>query len=75
MVLVDGLDGFLASSTQRKAAIGNAGALIASRALGFMVVIFAFGLGFAEFAGADLNRVALPGANSVQGEAILEQVE
>lgn len=98
MVLVDGFDGFLASSTQRQAAIGNARAFIASRALGVMVVIFAFGLGFSELAGIDLNRVALPigcslfaavlgvriwarslgstlEANTVQVEAILEQVE
>jgi high-affinity nickel-transport protein len=60
MVLVDGLDGLLASSTQRQAAIGNARAQIASRALGLIVVIFAFGLGVAELAGVDLNRVALP---------------
>jgi len=60
MVLVDGLDGVLASSTQRRAATGNPRALTASRALGMLVVIFAFGLGGAELIGVDLSRVALP---------------
>jgi predicted acyltransferase len=48
MVLVDGLDGYLAGSTQRLAAVGQTRAKAASRALGIIVVIFAFGLGGAE---------------------------
>jgi nickel/cobalt transporter (NiCoT) family protein len=57
MVLVDGLDGYLAGSTQRLAAIGQKAA---SRALGIIVVIFAFGLGGAELFGIELTSVALP---------------
>ena len=60
MVLVDGLDGFLAGSTQRLAASGQTGAKAASRALGIIVVIFAFGLGGAELFGTELTSVALP---------------
>ena len=45
MVLVDGLDGYLAASTQRLAATGQIKAKAASQVLGIMVVIFAFGLG------------------------------
>jgi high-affinity nickel-transport protein len=60
MVAVDGIDGLLASSTQRLAASGAQGAQRASRALGVLVVIFAFGLGGAELEGLDLDRFALP---------------
>jgi hypothetical protein len=60
MVLVDGLDGYLAGSTQRLAAIGQTRAKAASRALGIIVVIFAFGLGGAELFGIELTSVALP---------------
>jgi len=60
MVLVDGLDGYLASSTQRLAAIGQTRARAASRALGIIVVLFAFGLGGAELFGTELTSVALP---------------
>ena len=60
MVLVDGLDGFLAGSTQRLAANGQTRGKAASRALGIIVVIFAFGLGGAELFGIELTSVALP---------------
>jgi nickel/cobalt transporter (NiCoT) family protein len=60
MVLVDGLDGYLAASTQRLAATGQTKAKAASQALGIMVVIFAFGLAGAELCGVDLTRIALP---------------
>jgi len=60
MMLVDGLDGYLAASTQTLAASGQLRAKAASRALGALVVAFAFGLGFAELAGVELNRIALP---------------
>lgn len=60
MILVDGLDGFLAANTQRLASAGGRNALCASRTLGFVVVVFAFGLGGAELAGVELNRVAFP---------------
>jgi nickel/cobalt transporter (NiCoT) family protein len=60
MVLVDGLDGYLAASTQRLAANGLTKAKAASRALGIIVVIFAFGLGGAELFGFDLSGIALP---------------
>lgn len=60
MVLVDGVDGFLAASTQRLAATGQANAKAASRTLGILIVVFSFGLGGAELAGLELNRFALP---------------
>ncbi len=60
MLLVDGLDGFLAASTQRLAATGQANAQAASCLLGILIVIFSFGLGGAELAGLDLDRFALP---------------
>ena len=60
MVLVDGLDGLLATSTQRLATAGKARAEAASFALGLLVVIFALGLGGAELAGVELDRFALP---------------
>jgi len=60
MILVDGADGVLASSTQRLARAGSRAAKTASRALGIMVVIFAFGLGSAELIGVELSRIAFP---------------
>jgi len=59
MVLVDGLDGYLAASTQRLAARGLNRAKAASQALGIIVVIFAFALGGAELLGVDLTDIAL----------------
>lgn len=60
VVLVDGLDGYLAASTQRLVAIGQTRAKAASRTLGIIVVIFAFGLGGAELFGTELASIALP---------------
>jgi high-affinity nickel-transport protein len=60
MVLVDGLDGYLAASTQHLAATGASNATKASRLLGILIVIFSFGLGGAELLEADLNRFVLP---------------
>ncbi len=60
MVLVDGIDGYLAASTQRLAITGATRALQASRLLGLLVVLFSFGLGGAELAGQNLDRFALP---------------
>jgi nickel/cobalt transporter (NiCoT) family protein len=60
MVLVDGLDGYLAASTQRLARVGQTRAKAASRVLGIIVVVFAFGLGGAELFGVDLVGIALP---------------
>ena len=60
MILVDGLDGYFAASTVRLAAFGEAKARAASRALGIIVVIFAFSLGGAELFGVELTGVALP---------------
>jgi high-affinity nickel-transport protein len=60
MILVDGVDGFLAAATQRKAKAGFALARNASRALGIIVVVFSFCLGGAELAGLSLDRIALP---------------
>jgi len=59
VVLVDGLDGYLAASTQRLAAIGQTRAKAASRTLGIAVVIFAFGLGGAELFGTELASLGL----------------
>ena len=60
MLLVDGLDGYLAASTQQLAAIGHSNAKAASRLLGILVVIFSLGLGGAELASMNLDRFALP---------------
>ncbi|QHN02661.1 nickel transporter [Granulicella sp. WH15] len=60
MMLVDGTDGILAARTQQLALTGDARSMQSSRALGVLVVIVSFGLAGGEFAGIDLNRVALP---------------
>jgi high-affinity nickel-transport protein len=60
MVLVDGVDGYLASRTQSQAMTGGHRAVRASRALGVFVVIFSFGLGGAELLKLDVDRIALP---------------
>ncbi len=60
MVAVDGVDGYLASTTQRLAVAGQTNAQSASRVLGILVVIFSFGLGGAGLAGIELDRYALP---------------
>ena len=60
MVIVDGLDGYLAASTLTLAGRGCGRARLASRLLGAVVVVFSFGLGGAELAGYELDRFALP---------------
>lgn len=60
MVLVDGLDGFLAASTQRLASAGRQNAKAASRMLGILVITFSFGLGGAQLLGFPLDQFALP---------------
>jgi len=60
MVLVDGLDGYLAASTLGLAARGETNARIASRFLGLVVVAFSLGLGGAELLGLEVGPFALP---------------
>jgi len=60
MMLVDGLDGYLAASTIGLAARGGTNARIASRWLGILVVTFSFGLGAAELTGVEMDLLALP---------------
>jgi high-affinity nickel-transport protein len=60
MMLVDGIDGYLASRTQSQAITGGRRALRASRALGIFVVVFSFGLGGAELLKLDVDQIALP---------------
>ena len=60
MILVDGLDGYLAASTQNMASCGEARARSASRVLGVIVVVFSFALGGAELFGVELAGIALP---------------
>jgi high-affinity nickel-transport protein len=60
MVLTDGLDGYLAASTQWRAVDGQRNAHVASQALGLVVVFFSFGLGGAELMGFDTDHFALP---------------
>jgi nickel/cobalt transporter (NiCoT) family protein len=60
MVLTDGLDGYLAASTQWRAVDGQLNAQVASQALGLVVVLFSFGLGGAELMGLDTDHFALP---------------
>lgn len=59
MVCVDGIDGMLAASTQKLAALGRSRANAASKVLAVVVVVFSFLLGGAELAGFDLDRFAL----------------
>lgn len=54
------VDGVLAASTQRRAAIGAGNARAASRALGVLVIVFSFGLGGGQLAGLPIDRFALP---------------
>ncbi len=58
MVFVDGMDGYLAGSTQRLAATGQTRTKAASRLLGIIVVIFAFGLGGAEIVGVQSTSLS-----------------
>ena len=60
MVLVDGVDGYLATSTQNLAATGSVQAQNASRWLGILVVVFSFALGATELTGFELDAIALP---------------
>lgn len=60
MVLVDGLDGYLATTTQHLAATGVVNARSASRWLGILVVVFSFTLGTTELLGYEMDRFALP---------------
>ena len=60
MMIVDGLDGYLAASTLSLAAAGGANAKGASTFLGVLVVVFSIGLGGAELIGFELNPYALP---------------
>lgn len=60
MMLVDGVDGYLASRTQTKVIAGGRRARLASRALRVFVVMFSFGLGGAELLHLDVDRAALP---------------
>jgi high-affinity nickel-transport protein len=60
MMLVDGLDGYLAASTLSLAARGEMNARIAARFLGILVVVFSFGLGGAELLGYETGPFALP---------------
>lgn len=60
MMLVDGVDGYLASRTQSQALAGGCRARRASRVLGVFVVVFSFGLGSAELLNLDVDQMALP---------------
>lgn len=60
MMIVDGLDGYLAASTLSLAAAGGANAKSASTFLGVLVVVFSIGLGGAELVGVELDPYALP---------------
>ena len=60
MVLVDGTDGYLATSTQNLAVTGALHAQSASRWLGILVVVFSFTLGTTRLLGFEVDRFALP---------------
>src|SRR6202162_726433 len=60
MLLVDGLDGYLAASTKKLAGLGYVKGKVASRVLGILVVIFSLGLGGAELASGNLDRFEIP---------------
>ena len=59
MILVDGLDGYLAASTQSMATAGSNRAQLASTALGIVVVLASFGLASVELLHIDIDRYAL----------------
>ncbi|HWZ60238.1 MAG TPA: GTP-binding protein [Gemmatimonadaceae bacterium] len=60
MLLVDGVDGYLAGRTQRSARTGHPRAALAGRLLGIIVVIASFAIGGSELLGLDMRGVALP---------------
>jgi nickel/cobalt transporter (NiCoT) family protein len=60
MVLVDGVDGYMASRTQTHAMAGGLSARRSSRALGILVVISSFLLGGAELLNLNIDALALP---------------
>lgn len=60
MILVDGIDGYLAASTLTLALNGAENARLASTSLGVLVVVVSLGLGGAELAGLEITRYALP---------------
>ena len=60
MVLVDGLDGYLAAKTQSAAYRGGRKAKRAGTILGCTVVFCSFSLALAEWIGCDLDRISLP---------------
>lgn len=60
MMLVDGIDGYIASRTQGQPIAGGVRAHRASKALGIFVVISTFGLGGAELLKMGVDRIALP---------------
>jgi high-affinity nickel-transport protein len=63
MIVVDGLDGWMAARTQMLAAGDGARAVRAtqaSRGLSVLVIVFSFGLALAGFARVDVDRWALP---------------
>lgn len=60
MVLVDGVDGFLAAATQSRALSGKTNSRGASQVLGILVVLLSFGLGGAELSGKDLSNIGFP---------------
>jgi high-affinity nickel-transport protein len=59
MIMVDGTDGILAARTQQLALAGNTRSVQSSRALGLLAATVSFALAGAEFAGADVDRIAL----------------
>ncbi len=60
MIVVDGLDGYLAASTQTHAIAGSTRAQFASTALGATVVVASFALAASELGGIEMGRFALP---------------
>ena len=74
MVIVDGLDGYLAASTQRLAIAGSGHAVRASQLLGLLVVVVSFALGAAELLNVEIERVALPTGLALFAVAIAVRV-
>lgn len=60
MILVDGIDGYLASATRRNASNGNPRAKRAGQILGIFVNLYSLGFGTVELLKINLERASLP---------------
>ncbi len=60
MLVVDGIDGFLAARTQRSVLTGHPRAEVAGRLLGGVVVATSFAIGGSQLLGQDMSAITAP---------------